>query len=93
MVNDQFKYIGLGFASLWISASFLFLLRISSLARYIKHNEVLQISWRKYSELQDQALDYREKILNIEMKTELRGERSEESKLMNFDDVILKNNI
>ena len=88
LMVDEYKFIGLAIASLWIDIFVLFIIKKLSHARYIKHNEVLQITWIKYLERKEQVLDYHEKLLIEGPIRESILNQNEENNRRGYDEVI-----
>ena len=62
LLDEDNRYLGLGLTSLVIIVAFLYAIRNYNRANYFKDVDILQLSWNKYCELQEQAMDYRDKL-------------------------------
>jgi hypothetical protein len=71
LLDEEDRYIGLSLSSLAIIIIFIYILRNLNRANYIRDIDILQISWLKYTELQDQSIDYREKLNISNMNKEV----------------------
>ena len=89
LMDEDIRYVGLSLTSLTIIVVFIYILRNVNKAIYLKDINVLQISYLKYAELQDQSLDYREKLNLEKMKVESIAQK-EQSTEVNVEDVASK---
>jgi len=71
MLGGEDRYVGLSLSSLAIIIVFIYSLRNINRANYVRNIDVLQISWVKYTELQEQSIEFREKLNKENMNIDI----------------------